>query len=361
MIQIKNKYLFKNNHLRFKQQIISSIKKGEILVKINYAGICGTDLDMLRNTRDDKAKILGHEGIGTVIEIGDEIISVNIGDKIVFNPVNPSNQDDILGHSKDGIFQNYYILSNKDLSQVLVLKENIDIQHGALIEPLGTAVYGNELIDSRLKTKTIAIVGTGAIGLINAIYAKSLSKSVFLINKSQKRLDFAIKNKIASRRNTLLDSDNLVDEIMKRTDNKGVDAVFLCTNREGALNALAKATKYVKEKGCINMVGGIQTGDSIPEIDYKDLNKIRRLNVCGITKKYAPLVKANKNKLIYLTGHRGTSKKHLRTAINLLKQNDIYLRVITHEVKFADMPMLIDNVLSNKCKKTYIKGSVLMH
>lgn len=348
-----------NNQLIFKKDYIEC-NEFDIHIKVNFAGICGTDLDIIRNARADRAGVLGHEGIGTIVDVGRNVKNFNIGERLVFNPVNSVQQDDILGHSRMGIFQTYFKYNIQDLHQSLLHKidNTVEDELGALIEPLGTALYGKSLIDQVCNPKSVVIIGSGPIGLINAILFKSFGLKVFMINKSFPRLKFGIDQGILAKEDVFLDDDNLVEAI-KTVTHGGADLTLLCTNRSGALKSLKKALEYTKDSGCINLVGGIQNGDFLKDIIYKDLNHIRRNNVCGVNSiGYTPLVDIKNAKKIYFTGHRGTSCNHLNLAINLLKSDkDSYNKVVTHQINFNNADVLLRNAAYHK-EMAYLKGAI---
>jgi len=340
-----------------------SSKDGIVIVRLLAAGICGTDIDILRSARSDKAEIIGHEGLGEVVEILDNNNSVfKVGDLVTFNPVNPLDQFEILGHSKNGIFQEYYVVNNNEINSGLLLRlpQKLPLDKSILIEPLATAIYGQGLVDGLVEQKNIVIIGAGPIGLINALYAKSKGLRVVLVDRMSDRLQFAVNNAIVKPQNILLADDSLSILLEKK---HSIDAVYLCTNREGALDALAKAVHYVRPNGCINLVGGIKDGDSIPEILLSDLNEVRRANICGsLIDEGGRLIKTQLGKEIYLTGHRGTSHAHLLSAINHLSgSNSEYTKVLTHSAGFGEAGKLLDNLIKDRYNvngKLYIKGMI---
>ena len=236
-----------------------------------------------------------------------------------------------------------------------------------LIEPLGTVIYGQSLVDQVCEQNTIAIVGAGAIGLTHVLYAKNKGiKKIYLINNSREKLDWVIKNKILTPQECFLDTDDLAKKILKKTYGKGVDAVYLCTPRESAKKVLSKALRYVKENGCIDLVGGFKNGDQIKELPSLDLNSIRRSNVCGNPKPgFVKKEILQNGKTVFLTGHRGTSKNNLSNAIKLLNEKPMqFQKLITHTFSFDEaadfLNRYLENDLNKKGQSTYIKGALVL-
>lgn len=239
---------------------------------------------------------------------------------------------------------------------------------GALVEPLGTVVYGHDLVSKITQQNSIAIVGAGAIGILHALYAHASEYTkVFLINASEPHLAWCIERGIVSRKESFVDSEDLPAKILAATNNIGVDAVYLCTSRPTALAALRRALTYVRNNGCIDLVGGIKDGDIITElIEIEDLNSIRRANFCGIPASgriTKSRVVGGKN--VYITGQRGTSLEHLQYAIEGLRRHgDTYGKVLSHIVPFDAVPDLFNKIAKGPIRDyngtLYIKAVIDM-
>lgn len=353
---------------RIVEEVTPVICDGELLVEPLFVGVCGTDLQIIRRQRPDPAVILGHEGIARVLDGESAEKNIHPGDLVVFNPVDPTDQDQILGHNTPGLLQERYVVKQHAIKNDLVVlfPSDIDPMLGALVEPLGTVVYGHDLVSKVVEQKIIAIVGTGAIGIMHALYAKAKGyEKIFLINASQPHLDWCIERGIILKENAFTNSDTLPAEILAATDNQGVDAVYMCTSRPSALTALQRALTYVKAGGCIDLVGGIKDGDSITGLpDVKDLNIIRRANFCGIPADgYVEKTIDQQNKTVYLTGHRGTSLLHLTIAIESLhRHSEIFSKVVSHIISFETASGLFNELAKGSIKEfngtPYIKAIV---
>lgn len=349
----------------------SGATKGELIVKPLFVGVCGTDLQIIRRQRSDPATTLGHEGVAQVLQGSSIEKGIDEGDYIVFNPVDPTDQNQILGHNTPGLLQERYLVTEHAVKNDLVVPfpKDIDPMLGALVEPLGTVVYGHELVSKVAKQSTVAIVGAGAIGIMHALYAQAQGYSrIFLINASKQHLDWCVDRGIVSRENIFLDSEQLPAEILASTGGLGVDAVYMCTNRPNALIALRRAVRYLRDGGCIDLVGGIKDGDYIDELpDAKDLNAIRRANFCGIPPSgYVEKTRDKDGKKVYLTGHRGTSKQHFEIAIESLRNyGKIFSKVVSHVISFEAAVDLFNMIAKGSIKefngRPYIKAIIDVH
>ncbi len=340
----------------------------QLLISITSLGICGTDLQILRKARGDSAGVLGHEGIGVITEVGKNITKFQRNQLVVFNPVNPNKQEEILGHSFDGIFQEKYIVNSFQIEWGLIqpLAHELLVEVAPLIEPLGTVIYGQSLVDQVCHQKTVVVVGAGAIGLAHVLYAINRGTKVFLVDSFQEKLDWVIKQKILKPEECFLDTENLISEIMRKTDGKGADAVYLCIPRESAKKVLIKSLWYVKDSGCIDLVGGFKDGDEIQELPFLDLNSIRRSNICGLPSTgFVKKAILRNGKTIFLTGHRGTSKKILNRAVEILdKKPKYFMQLITHVFTLNDAVDFLNKYLagslSKEEKSSYVKGIIIL-
>ena len=76
-----------------------------MIIAPRFVGLCGTDIQIFRGAHRVFASTLGHEGVGVVAEVGEMVEGWSPGDSVVFNPVNPSHPDEMLGYTFDSLFQ----------------------------------------------------------------------------------------------------------------------------------------------------------------------------------------------------------------------------------------------------------------
>lgn len=325
--------------------------EGEVLVDLISAGICGTDLQIMRGVRPDKATVLGHEGIARVRAVGRGVRSFSPEDIVVFNPVDPTNQNNVLGHNIEGIFQQRFLITRDAVDHGLISPFNLHIplMSGPLVEPIGTVVYGQELASRIRCPESVAVIGAGPIGLLHVLYARIQNcQKIFLAHNSKKRLEWAVRSGIVSQEEAVLDKSDLKNILLERTNGQGVDAVFLCTTRPAALDMLRRSLSFLRDGGCIDLVAGFRDGETIDELPGLDLNAIRRANHCGLAKNgiIAQHCVAS-GKEIWLTGHRGTSAQHLRLAMKLLlKHHHVFKKIISHIVSLEAAPLILESMLA---------------
>lgn len=326
-----------NGDLKYCSMKKPLVKDAEVLIKLGYVGVCGTDLQILRGLRSDSAIIIGHEAIGEIVEKGRNLSTFNVGDKVTFNPNSLSNQNRILGHSMQGVFQQYILLNYLDIEQGMLEKIDDDIPYwaGALIEPLASVIYAHELIRQVSPMQSVAIFGAGTMGLLHALHLRLHGiKQVFLIHPNSRRLNWALQRKCIESTSAITTKCRPIEQVLERTLTEGVDVALICTPRDASLEALNTALQLIKPGGCIDLVGGFETDAKSFELPNINFTEIRKANFCG-----KPQIGSIKkittisDRSIMLTGHRGVSKRHLQQSIRYLKQSPHwYSRLITHTV-----------------------------
>ncbi|KAI4454960.1 sorbitol dehydrogenase [Holotrichia oblita] len=160
---------------------IPRIENGDqILVKVAYAGVCGTDLHIIQGEFPIKKDgvTLGHEFSGVIVDVGTSVKSFKIGDHVVVDPNSGCQVCDfchsgephfcatalstvITGLFKDGGWAEYCLVPQ---SQVMKIPSNITLEQAALCEPLSCLAHGWDKISPIPVGKNILITGAGIIG-----------------------------------------------------------------------------------------------------------------------------------------------------------------------------------------------------
>jgi threonine dehydrogenase-like Zn-dependent dehydrogenase len=242
------------------------------LAKIAYAGICGSDLDIInaRNIIYRPPVVQGHEFSAVIVQVGENVKDFKVGDKIVsettFNkcgkckPCIDGNyhlceNKDIVGWTENGAFAEYALLNSKYCHK---LEDNADLKGASLIEPMAIASEAT-LIKGRLqKGESVAVIGPGATGILSAIVAlESGAGKVFLIGRgSSEALRFKIAREIGIEHCINSSSTDPVRYILEHNDGYGLDLVIDST---GNINGFNQALELVKRNGRIVEIGSITT------------------------------------------------------------------------------------------------------
>ncbi len=240
------------------------IESDEVLIRVMYAGVCGSDLHIYEGAMMDRVRypiILGHEFSGIVERVGSQVTWLSEGDEVVANPViscgkcasclagrpNICMNFKILGVDVPGAFAEYLKIKAKNVYRI---PKGLPLRDAALVEPFSVAVHscrraGIEVGDD------IAIIGQGPIGLCVTQVAKHYgAHRVIAIEVLEDRLRFAKNIGADDAINPL--KENPVDIVNSITNGIGVDKVI---ETSGSSTALNMALQLVKPGGRIVVVG----------------------------------------------------------------------------------------------------------
>ncbi|MBF4635791.1 alcohol dehydrogenase catalytic domain-containing protein [Agreia pratensis] len=177
-----------------------------VKVRITMTGICGTDHKIVSGKHSGTpGVVLGHEGTGIVAEIGGDVRSVRPGQRVVLNPTQGcqvclqcrrgnlcycDNFDEFLiGFTMDGTFAEYFVTDER---YVYPIPDSMTWNVASLIEPLGCALNG--ILKADLHAwDTVAVIGSGAIGLLCQILAARTAARVVAIETDDYRRAFAAR------------------------------------------------------------------------------------------------------------------------------------------------------------------------
>jgi len=325
-------------------------QSGEILVSSLHASICGSDLDMLRGARPIGTRILGHEGVARVVAVGPGVSDFTVGQYVTFFPNNPANFNDTLGVNTEGLFQQYLLIPQPSVERGMAIPfaSGIPLVCGSLVEPFATVIYGQRLLRQVGSPESMVIVGTGPIGLLNALLARAEGcAQIFLIGTSQARLDWAVERGIVEAPHALLNTPDLADALLERTNGRGADAAYLCTPRSATRAVLKQALRHVRDEGAIDLTAGADAPAAIPELLDVDLNVIRQANVCGLGHEVNQYT-TREGKRLWLTGHSGGSASYIQESMALLRNDPAYYaKVISHVVPYRAAPPIFAHLLAD--------------
>ncbi|MDQ0178309.1 2,3-butanediol dehydrogenase [Bacillus chungangensis] len=242
------------------------IKSGMVKIKVEWCGICGSDLhEYLAGpilipdkephyiSKETAPLVMGHEFSGQVIEIGDGVTRVQVGDRVAVEPILSCGECDAcrLGRYNLCDHLGFHGLAGGGggFSEVTMVKEHMvhklpdgmSYEQGALVEPAAVALHS--VRQSRMKAgDKIAVFGAGPIGLLTIQAAKAAGASeIYVIELSEERKAFA--EKVGAT--TVLDPSkvDVVSEI-RRLTNGGVDVAFEVTGVPVVLQQAIDSTTF---------------------------------------------------------------------------------------------------------------------
>ena len=194
----------------FEERAIPEPKDDEVLVKLEYVGICGSDLHYYETGAigDYVVKppfVLGHEPGGTVVEVGKNVSHVKVGDRVALEPGKTCGHcefcktgnynlcPDVVFFATppvDGVFQEYVA---HEAELCFKLPDNVSTLEGALIEPLAVGFHAAMQGGARAG-QTAVVMGAGCIGLVTMMALKAMGVSrVYVVDIMEKRLQKALE------------------------------------------------------------------------------------------------------------------------------------------------------------------------
>lgn len=256
----------------FTERDIPSPKAEEVLVKLEYIGICGSDLHYYETGAIgdyvvEPPFVLGHEPGGIVVETGRAVTHLKVGDRVALEPGKTCGHCDFCKTGRynlcpdviffatppvDGAFQEY-VAHEADLC--FKLPDNVGTMEGALIEPLAVGFHAAMQGEAHAG-QTAVVMGAGCIGLVSMMALKAMGVSkVYVVDIMAKRLDKALElgaDGVVNGQQT-----DAVEEVLRLTDQKGCDLVI---ETAGTEITTRQAIKMTKKGSNIVLVGYSKSG-----------------------------------------------------------------------------------------------------
>lgn len=314
------------------------VKPGHVLIKVEYVGICGSDVHYYQHGRIgdfivEKPIILGHECSGTIVETGAEVNNFKPGDKVVPEPGYACNKCDFCKTGKynlcnqmtfmatppvDGAFCEYI---SYPADMVFKLPENVSTREGALIEPLAIGIYAAQR-GGIFPGSKVLVLGAGCIGIVTMLASKAFGASqVIITDVLDNRLEAAKELGADFAVNT--NKSDLHELIADSTGDTGADVVIDCVGLSSTIN---NAIDSCKKGGTIVLVGmGSDSNVDVninraisKEIDFKTIFRYRNI---------------------------------FPTALKMVSDGKIDIKnIVSHSFNFADIDKAMQFVMNNKEK-----------
>lgn len=208
----------------------------EVLIKVKYTGICGSDIPRVNGTASHYyPNVLGHEFSGVVEEVGPEVTGLAVGDRVAGVPLIPCMKCEdcqkgnyslcknysFIGSRRFGSFAEYVVVPERN---AVKFSDEVSFEKGAFFEPATVALHGFERVDFR-GGRSVAILGGGTIGLLTMQWAKIFgARNITVFDIAKERLELAERLGADHGVNTL--DEDFEDQVKKITDGKGFDYVF---------------------------------------------------------------------------------------------------------------------------------------
>ena len=268
------------NDIRYEDIERPTPKPGEVLIKVKYTGICGSDVPRVNG---DAAHfypiVLGHEFSGTVEEVNNGAKGLRVGDRVAGIPLEPCMECDDCKKGDFSLCKHYVFIGSRVFgsfaeyvcvpeANAMKIGDDVSLMQGALFEPATIALHGIERVPY-VGGHTVAIVGTGTIGMLTMQFAKIFGASKLVVfDIDDDRLEAARKLGADAGVNTL-DSDYL-GQAMELTDGRGFDYVY---GTSGAVPTIKMPLALVANRGYVCYIG-TPTGKIYFSIDeWEQINR----------------------------------------------------------------------------------------
>jgi L-iditol 2-dehydrogenase len=262
---------YNNQDVRLEELPTPLIGTGELLVKVQASGICGSDV--MEWYRIKKAPlVLGHEITGEIVEIGKGVEHYNIGDRVFVSHHVPCNTCRYCLHGlhtvcetlhttnyDPGGFTEYLRVPPINVDRgVFLLPDEVSFEDGTFIEPLACVIRGQRL--ARLSpAQTVLVLGSGISGLLHITMARvSGAGRIIATDMSDYRLDAA---KRFGADYVIHAEEGVPSRLLQTHDKRLADLVIVCT---GALPAFRQALQSVDRGGTVLFFAPTEPGVDLP-------------------------------------------------------------------------------------------------
>lgn len=275
---MKTVVFYGKHDARMEEKPMPKAGKGQMVVKIDYVGICGTDIEFYQHGELPPfvhlPTVLGHENVGTVVEVGEGVTEYKVGDQILCGPPSHCAEDCpscrqgktnicINGFPRtaglggpDGGYAEYMLIPDVAHTMLVPVPQGVDPKEAVLFDVICVSLHG--VRNSNFKVgDNVVVSGTGPIGLaaIQVLKAAGANKIIALGTTSSKEpiikaygADYFINSK---------ECTDLAGEIQKILGSPvGADVVYECAGNMVSLSNCVY--NCVKPGGQVCIIGTIQ-------------------------------------------------------------------------------------------------------
>lgn len=333
----------------FTEYQLPELKPEQVLVRIVYCGICGTDYALylgnssfVREGRVTYPLRLGHEWSGVVERVGEAVVHFAPGDRVVgdnavtcgeceacrnqrYGQCNNIRSVGTIDPFWPGAFAEYFVIPWWHLYHV---EDNVSLLDAALCEPLSVAYGGIRKMEIK-EDSIVVVIGTGCIGLAAAILAKAKgAHKVYMVGRNPYKLNIALQAGLNGIIN-LRESDP-VQALLEMTDGRLADFVLECS---GAVTSFNVALRLAKRKAKVALIAFYE--NELPPPAITDLVS-KELHVFGVMGEY------------------GNAQASLEI---MAKENLQINKCITSIVEYEKLPENLQNADMSKVIKTIVRIS----
>lgn len=271
--------------VRFERIDIPKPKSGEVLVKVNTALTCGTDIKAYKRGHPAMIKqvptTFGHEFSGDIVELGEGVSAFKPGMRVVCCNAVPCQHCFYCKNDQQNLCANLLVLNGAYAEYIIIPKRMVDLnlleipdhlsyQEAALAEPVGTVVHAIRLTAIK-PGDTVIVLGTGPLGLMIIRLAFLQGARVIALGKGAERLE---KARLFGAEETIdMTTFESIEEKCETARNltkegRGAEVVIEAV---GQPSAWEETFRLVRKGGTITFFGGCKPGTTIT-VDTKQLH-----------------------------------------------------------------------------------------
>lgn len=268
-------------------------KEGQVLIKVKYTGICGSDVPRVNGDACHFfPNVLGHEFSGTVEELGEGVTSLKPGDRVAGVPLVPCMKCEDCQKGNYSLCRHYSFIGSREFgsfAEYVVVPEanavkfspDVSFEQGAFFEPATVALHGLERLQYT-GGKTVAILGGGTIGMFVMQWAKIFgAKEAVVFDIAPERLELGRRLGATAGINTL--EVDFMEQAMKLTDQKGFDYVY---ETAGNTITMKMAFALAANKAGVCFVGTPTKELSFTVDEWENMNR-KEFNLTGSWMSYS--------------------------------------------------------------------------
>ena len=251
-----------NEDVRYLDYEEPKAEPGMVKVKVKASGICGSDIPrVLHNGVHFYPIVLGHEFSGDVVETGEGVTKVKVGDRVSGAPLLPCMKCDdcqngnfslckkysFIGSRQQGSNADYVVIPEQN---AVVFDKSVSYEQGAMFEPSTVALHGVFQNDYK-GGGYVAVLGGGTIGMFTMQWAKIFgSKKVVVFDISKERLNLA--KKLGAEASIITAEEGYMEKAMYLTGGKGYSYVF---ETAGQVPTMQMAFELAANKAHVCFIG----------------------------------------------------------------------------------------------------------
>ena len=313
--------------------------RGELIVKMEACGLCGTDLEKMRGEYTASMPLIGHEAAGVVSAVGEEVPDFRVGDRVFPHHHVPCYEcytckagDDTMcdmyrkSNIHPGGFSEYFRVPEWNVAKggVLPLPADVTFEQGALIEPVACCLRA--IRRCAKPGETVLVAGAGPVGLMHAILLEPMQAKVIISDISEPRLEFAERMGLG----LVLDAskDNVPARVRAETEGRGADLAMVAS---GSRAAIMQALGSVRRGGRVCLFG-VPSRGSVLEYDVSELYNAGQQMVTSY----------------------GADDSDTKAALEVITSNHKFERLVTHRFPLARFDEAVEAASGGRAVKVVV-------